>query len=163
MSPVIICWALACYFFFKYTSKYLPTNRSRVIFHRRYFNAKAPVKSTGDAVGWDIFPLKAESIDPHRTVVVNTGCAVIPPPNTYVRIDSRSSQALKGLHVVTHIVDPDYRGTLKVFIKNATNERITLSPDEAIAQFWLPEFKRGDLIEVDYISKDSPRKDRYDI
>lgn len=121
--------------------------------------AVMPIRSSENSVGYDLFPTRRGRIKPKETVIVDTGYAVLPPAGTYVRIDSRSSMALRGYQVITHIVDPDYRGSLKVFIRNTSDEDLWLHPQEAVAQFWLPSFSTPE-IELGQLPETS-RLDRY--
>lgn len=107
---------------------------------KRMSLAVQPLRTTAKAVGYDIFPMTSTILTPGRILVVDTGFAVKPPKGYFTRIDSRSSMAKNGLIVLTHIVDPDYTGTLQVFLSNIGDKPIAITPKVAVAQFWFCPF-----------------------
>jgi hypothetical protein len=57
------------------------------------------------------------------------------PPNTYLRIAPPSSLASKHITVEGGVVDSDYRGKIKIMLKNHTNQPFTIQSNNKMAQF----------------------------
>jgi dUTP pyrophosphatase len=120
-----------------------------------------PHRSTPGAVGYDLFSPKDIVLFPGETTIIDTGFVIIPPFRHYVRIDSRSSIALQGGHVCTHTVDPDYRGTIKVFLRNAGTELLKINRQTAVAQFTLCPFTIAEIKPLKNKPQPTERNDRY--
>jgi dUTP pyrophosphatase len=84
---------------------------------------------------------------PGARALVPTGIAVdlaslskaLPPPlAVYGRIADRSGNAWKrGLHVLGGVVDPSYRGEVKVILANLGSKEVMIDPYERVAQLVL--------------------------
>ena len=75
---------------------------------------------TNDSVGYDICSYKNENIEPGDIVRIGTGIACKPPQGTYARLASRSSLASEEYIILGGIIDPGYRGEIKVSMQNAS-------------------------------------------
>lgn len=100
---------------------------------------------TAGAIGLDVFAfLLTESgrrnnllIPPGETRNIPTGLLIQPPEGTFVMVCSRSGMAQDSLFVANQpgIVDPDYRGELKVLLYNgSTHESVYIQNEQRIAQ-----------------------------
>lgn len=103
--------------------------------------AKAPVKGSEQAAGWDLHAdLLANgqiTLAPGAYYKISTGIAIALPEGTFGAIYPRSGMATKrGLVLAngTGIIDSDYRGPLIVAIKNTSNELQVIEHGERIAQ-----------------------------
>lgn len=83
-------------------------------------------------------------------VLPNGGRLVVPigikilkfPKNCYGRIVVRSSVSFKhGVEVGGGVIDPDYKGELKVLLFNHSRVPFNFSPGEKIAQIIFEQFK----------------------
>lgn len=103
-------------------------------------DAIIPTLGTGFAAGYDLYAcLDAASVDipAHSTLMINTGWAMEIPINFFGAIFARSGLASKqGLRPANcvGVIDPDYRGPVKVALHNDTNEIQTVVQGERIAQ-----------------------------
>lgn len=61
---------------------------------------------------------------------------------------SRSSYAIIGLHVVGGIIDPDYRGTVRILLENRGNDTQRVQPGERVAQIIIERYERVRLEDV---------------
>src|SRR4030088_153521 len=59
------------------------------------------------------------------------------PPNTYVRIASRSGLATNGIDVGAGVVDADYRGEIQALLINNSNLPFRVAIGDRIAQLIL--------------------------
>ena len=119
-----------------------------------------PSRASVDAAGYDLYSTDHYIIFPGQRVVVSTGVGVQRlPTGTYGRIAPRSGLAVKhGLDTLAGVVDPDYRGEIKVVLLN-TDARIpfVIKPGYRIAQLILENFTTADVIEVVTSSSDTER------
>ena len=110
--------------------------------------AKLPERAHPSDAGADLFSLEAHEIYPGEQKLVDTGVAVKIPPGFAGFIFNRSSQGKKGI-TIPHsvgVIDADYRGNLKVLLKNISEDPYTIEPGDRIAQLVvqrveLPQFR----------------------
>jgi dUTP pyrophosphatase len=112
-------------------------------------NAILPVRNTPAAAGYDLFSTDGYTIQPGHRVVVSTGINLQLPPGTYGRIAPRSGLAVKhGLDVGAGVIDPDYRGEVKVVLFNHDpRNAFVIRPGYRIAQLILENFVEAEVID----------------
>ena len=114
-----------------------------------------PTYGTDNSVGLDL-PLQEDLyIAPQSTVMTDLGFIVQWPQGTYGMIVPRSSTGKKGLILANTIgiIDPDYCGpqdTLKLLIRNVTDNPVYLNKGDRIAQLLLLPFIKPDVLYVDW-------------
>ena len=89
------------------------------------------------AAGYDLYAVTDATINPHECVLVGTGLIMQIPEGYFGGIYARSGLASKqGLRPANcvGVVDSDYRGEVKVALRNDTNEVRSVSAGERIAQ-----------------------------
>lgn len=131
-------------------------------FKRLHEDAILPRRWSDDAVGWDVHAhLISESGRPNKCIVapnstrnVPTGLLIEPPPGYFVMVCSRSGLASKSIVVMNApgIVDPDYRGELRVLVYNGSHETYYVQHQERIAQLFLVPVTPMTVIEMDELS-----------
>ena len=101
--------------------------------------AIVPERKTEGSVGYDLCACEdAVIMTGARRQVVDTGVAVELPPGCYGRVAPRSGLAVnKGVHVGAGVIDPDYRGSIKVLLFNYGAEPLHVSVGDRIAQLIL--------------------------
>ncbi len=82
----------------------------------------------------DLHSLATVTLAPNQTVAIPTGLALAFPEGFGGLILDRSSLALRGLHTLAGVVDPGYRGELKIVLTNLGPESQTLEAGARIAQ-----------------------------
>ena len=103
--------------------------------------AKAPFRGSALAAGYDLFSSENFIIRAHDRGVVSTGLAVAVPIGTYGRIAPRSGLALKnGIDVGGGVIDPDYRGELKVVLFNHSDDDFSGTAGVRVAQLICERF-----------------------
>lgn len=98
--------------------------------------AKLPQRAHPSDAGADLFSLEAHEIYPGEQKLVDTGVAVKIPPGFAGFIFNRSSQGKKGI-TIPHsvgVIDADYRGNLKVLLKNISEDPYLIGEGDRIAQ-----------------------------
>ena len=103
-------------------------------------NATLPTYGSADAVGADLYACleEAVTIQPGEVYWVPTGIALEIPIGCAGLVYARSSMGAKrGLAPANKVgvIDPDYRGEIKVVLLNHSKEPQTLQPGERVAQF----------------------------
>ena len=71
---------------------------------------------------------------PGQTIAIPTGLALAFPPGFGGILHDRSSLALRGLHTLAGVIDPGYRGEIKVVLTNLSPTPQTLEAGARIAQ-----------------------------
>ena len=103
-------------------------------------NATVPTRSTSGSIGYDIYNINTEPIhlQPGEMKAFPTGIALKCPYGTYARIAPRSGLTYKNhIHVMAGVIDPDYRGELKVLLHNFGPTTQTIEATQRIAQLIL--------------------------
>ncbi len=100
--------------------------------------ATLPAQRKGD-VGLDIRCLDDFEIPPGATVKVKTGLMLAKAPESslgavFLKIEDRSSMALKGVFSHGGIIDPTYRGEFHVILYNSGAEPYHAKANDKIAQ-----------------------------
>ena len=111
--------------------------------------ATCPKRATPGSVGYDLTCVQDTTLFPGTLTCIPTGVAVALPPGCYGRIAPRSSLTLKnGLNVGAGVIDPDYRGEIKVCMFNHSNQTTFLKVGDKIAQLILESCITPDVIQV---------------
>lgn len=98
--------------------------------------AKLPQRAHPTDAGADLFALENCEIYPNEQKLVDTGIAVKIPRGFAGFIYNRSSQGKKGI-TIPHsvgVIDSDYRGNLKVLLKNIGEDPYEILAGDRIAQ-----------------------------
>ena len=82
----------------------------------------------------DLHAVSPCTLAPGETAVISTGLALGLPPDFGALIEDRSSMAARGLTTLAGVIDPGYRGELKVILTNLASVPHTLQPGDRIAQ-----------------------------
>jgi deoxyuridine 5'-triphosphate nucleotidohydrolase len=110
-------------------------------------DARLPIKGTRAAAGFDIFAAK-QVVVPGAAIangrvnigraLVSTGLALAIPSGCVVRIGSRSGLSTeRNIEVGAGWIDPDYRGEIKVELKNFAGEEFLVKKGDRIAQLFI--------------------------
>jgi dUTP pyrophosphatase len=112
--------------------------------------AITPIRSTADSVGYNLHCNLQANVElaPQQTIVIPTGIAIEVPIGTYAKIAPRSRLTVKR-HITTMagIIDPDYRGDLKIVLHNFGNTNQIIKPNDKIAQMILERVATPDIEE----------------
>ncbi len=108
-------------------------------------NATLPAKMTEGSAGYDLYAVEDISISPSRSKpdgTVEVGRALVPtgivlelPPGTVGRVGARSGMSVKSnIETGAGWIDSDYRGELKVELKNLSSAPYKINCGDRIAQ-----------------------------
>ena len=117
-------------------------------------DALPPARSRPGDAGYDLFALTRVRIPQGGRRLVSTGVAVAIPPGVAGLVTPRSGLALEyGISVLNApgLVDPNYRGELKVTLHNSGEKAFTVERHDRIAQlllvpYWSPELQIVDAL-----------------
>jgi dUTP pyrophosphatase len=111
--------------------------------------ARPPARSREGDAGYDLRCLEGFRLAPGERAMVGTGVALALPPHVAGLVTPRSGLAARhGIALVNSpgLVDPNYRGELRVILVNLGAERFEARAGDRIAQlllvpFWAPELE----------------------
>lgn len=123
-------------------------------------NALLPTYGSEAAVGADLYACleEAVTIQPGEVFWVPTGIALEVPQGCAGLVYARSSLGAKrGLAPANKVgvIDPDYRGEVKVVLLNHSKEPQTLQPGERVAQFVITPVLTPAYVEAEELSDTS--------
>lgn len=112
-----------------------------------------PTYGSAFAAGADLYACMNEdvTITPGATEFIHTGIAMEIPDGLVGLVYARSGMACKkGLAPANKVgvIDSDYRGEIMVALHNHSNNPVTISSGERIAQFVLTPYITADFREV---------------
>ena len=137
--------------------------KEQLKFRKVHDLAIVPKYESVGAVGFDLASVdEAFVIWPGERVAVGTGLCVELPDRVELQIRPRSGMALKnGVTVLNSpgTIDHDYRGEIKVILKNLGKERFEVQPGDRIAQGVLtPYVKLEDFnIQITHVLSQTER------
>ncbi len=105
--------------------------------------ARPPMRTREGDAGYDLCCVEPFRLAPGERAVVPTGVAVAVPEGAAGLVVPRSGLAAKhGISVVNGpgLVDPEYRGELKVVLINHGAEAFSIDPGDRIAQLLVVPF-----------------------
>jgi dUTP pyrophosphatase len=114
--------------------------------------AVAPARTRAGDAGYDLRCLQAFSLAPGERAVVGTGVAVALPEGCCGLVVPRSGLAARhGLSVVNGpgLIDPNYRGEIRVVLVNLGDEPFTAAAGDRIAQLLVVPFVAPEIEVVD--------------
>lgn len=105
------------------------------------------------SIGYDLYSDEDVEINPTMRVPISTGVAVSIPIGCYGRIAPRSSLSRLGIDVCAGVIDPDYRGDVKVLLHNTGEEKFTIRQGDRIAQMIPERAMTPDVLLVDELDE----------
>lgn len=67
-------------------------------------------------------------------------------------VEDRSGLAVRGITTLAGVIDPGYRGELKIVLMNVTDAPITLAAGDRVAQLRLVRRIEAEFVEVEPMS-----------
>jgi dUTP pyrophosphatase len=118
--------------------------------------AIVPKRMSLGAAGYDIHSCEEKTVDiePGSQKMIRTGVGVVIPKGYYGRIAPRSSLAVSnGIDVMAGVIDSDYRGELRVILRNHGKYHYSVSYGDRIAQLILEKIS---LPEIEVVRMTPP-------
>ncbi len=101
----------------------------------------------------DLFAAEAASLAAGETKAVGTGLAFEFPPEFGALVQDRSGLALRGISTLAGVIDPGYRGELKVVITNLGNQPFEIKPGDRIAQLRIVRRIEAEFSEAESLAE----------
>ena len=114
--------------------------------------ARPPARTRDGDAGYDLACLAGFALGPGERLVVPTGLALALPPGTAGLVLPRSGLAARhGISVVNApgLIDPNYRGEVRVVLVNLSDERFEAQAGDRIAQLLLVPFTAPEVAVVE--------------
>lgn len=116
-------------------------------------NAKLPKYSDDGASGMDFYSAQSGIIWPFTQKMISTGVYCELPEGVYLRMAPRSGLAVKNsIHVMAGVIDPNYRGEIKIILRNLGFKPYKFSVGDRIAQGILERYLIDTIEEVETLS-----------
>lgn len=97
----------------------------------------------------DLYSVHEATVEPRKTALVATGLSMAFPEEYGALVEDRSGLAVKGITTLAGVIDPGYRGEIKVVLTNVTDAPITLGAGDRIAQLRIVKKLQATFEEVD--------------
>jgi dUTP pyrophosphatase len=82
----------------------------------------------------DLFAVAGVTLDAGATVAVATGVAMEFPSSHGALVEDRSGLAVRGVTTLAGVIDPGYRGEIKVVMTNLSGAAVEIKAGDRIAQ-----------------------------
>jgi len=82
----------------------------------------------------DLYALGATTLAPGETAPVPTGVAMEFPSTHGALVEDRSGLAIRGVTTLAGVIDPGYRGEIRVVMTNLSAAPVEIKPGDRIAQ-----------------------------
>jgi dUTP pyrophosphatase len=115
-------------------------------------DAVPPARMRGGDAGYDLRATERVSIPQDGRRLVGTGVAIALPPGVAGLVTPRSGLAIEhGLTLLNApgLIDPNYRGEIKVILHNTSERRYTVEVGDRVAQLLLVPYCAPDLEVTD--------------
>lgn len=93
-----------------------------------------PKRGSMYAAGYDLCAAEDFILHVDETACIPLGFSTAMPLSIHCRIESRSGMAVKGMVVLTGVIDADYRGEWKVIMRNFSRSIQRIAKGDRIAQ-----------------------------
>ena len=104
----------------------------------------------------DLYAVAGTTMEAGATVAVATGVAMEFPSTHGALVEDRSGLAVRGVTTLAGVIDPGYRGELKVILTNLSPEPQSIAPGHRIAQLRVVERIQAVFEETDTL-EEAPR------
>jgi dUTP pyrophosphatase len=112
----------------------------------------AHVGEYGDLAA-DLYASAGLILEPGSTVAVPTGVAMEFPSTHGALVEDRSGLALKGVTTLAGVIDPGYRGEIRVVVANLGVVAIEVKPGDRIAQLRVVRRIEAEFEEVEELAE----------
>ena len=118
-------------------------------------NSKIPKKAHYDDVGYDLEAIQLEKVYENGCHLFNTGIIVKPPKGYYLEIIPRSSIIKHGWVLAnnTGIIDPSYRGELKIALQKINENATELKTPFTLCQLVLRKLYESSILQVENLDE----------
>ncbi len=108
----------------------------------------AHIGAWGDLAA-DLYAVEAARLAPGETQAVGTGVAMEFPAEYGALVEDRSGLAVRGVTTLAGVIDPGYRGEIKVVLTNLGVAAVEIAAGDRIAQMRLVRRLEASFVEVE--------------
>ncbi len=101
----------------------------------------------------DLHCISAHTLSPGQTAAIPTGLALGLPAGFGALLADRSGMALRGLHTLAGVIDPGFRGEVKVVLHNLSSQPQTIKAGDRIAQMRIVPLLQATFVQADSIGE----------
>ena len=120
---------------------------TKLIVEKISSSAKLPKKALTSDAGYDLFANDYYSIPAYGQALVATGIKMRIPENCAGLIWDKSGLANSGITTMGGVIDSNYRGEIKVVVKNLSEDIFNIIPGQKIAQIIIQKIENLELKE----------------
>lgn len=121
---------------------------TKLVYCTFHDKAIVPKRMSLGAAGYDVHSCEEKTVDiePGSQKMIRTGVGVVIPRGYYGRLAPRSSlAAMHGIDVMAGVIDSDYRGELRVILRNHGEYHYNVNYGDRIAQLILEKITLPDI------------------
>lgn len=97
----------------------------------------------------DLYASVPATLAPGATLPISTGMALELPSEFGALVEDRSGLAVRGVTTLAGVIDPGYRGELKVVLTNLSSAPVAVSVGDRIAQLRIVQRIEASFLEVE--------------
>lgn len=112
----------------------------------------AHVGDYGDLAA-DLHAVSTWTVQPGETVAIPTGIALEFPSTHGALVEDRSGLALRGVTTLAGVIDPGYRGEIRVVVTNLSPMEQKVFPGDRIAQLRIVQRIEASFEEVEELGE----------
>lgn len=123
-------------------------SKSKLLFVKLTENGYPPERATTFSAGYDLKSAYDYVVQKKGKILIKTDIAIQLPTGCYGRIASRSGLALNSsICVQAGVIDPDYRGNIRVLLFNFSDTDFFITKGDKIAQLICEVILLPDVVE----------------
>jgi dUTP pyrophosphatase len=96
----------------------------------------------------DLYAVAGTTLEAGATIPVATGVAMEFPPTHGALVEDRSGLAIRGITTLAGVIDPGYRGEIKVVMTNLSATSVEIKAGDRIAQLRIVRRIEAEFEEV---------------
>lgn len=96
--------------------------------------AKLPQKAHQGDAGYDLYANDFYSIPPYGQALVSSGIMIVIPDGYVGLVWDKSGLAFQGIKTMGGVIDSNYRGEIKMVVKNLSEDDFNIVPGQKVAQ-----------------------------
>jgi dUTP pyrophosphatase len=108
----------------------------------------AHVGAFGDLAA-DLYAVEAVRLEAGATVAVATGIALEFPETHGALVEDRSGLAMRGVTTLAGVIDPGYRGEIRVVMVNLSGAAVEIKAGDRVAQLRIVRRMEAEFVEVE--------------
>jgi dUTP pyrophosphatase len=124
-------------------------------------NATMPKRGSATAAGLDLYSSETVTIPPLSQHLLQTGISMEIPPHHFGKLEIRSGLAMRNqLDITAGVIDNDYRGEVKIILRNNGNKEFNVKQGDRIAQMLILPQPTYEVHQVDNLTTTTERGDK---